>query len=74
MKQRFSIAPWSLLLSLYFIPTQSSFAQETDGDDLSEVDSGDQSESEAQSDSEEGSGGSESSVEIPFLSVQFCLL
>ena len=64
MKQPFSIAPWSLLLSLYFIPTQSSFAQETDGDDLSEVDSGDQSESEVQSDSEEGSGGSESSVEM----------
>ena len=30
MKQPFSIAPWSLILSLYFIPAQDSFAQESD--------------------------------------------
>ena len=28
LKQPFPIAPWSLILSLYFVPTQYTFAQE----------------------------------------------
>ena len=39
MKQPFSIAPWSLILSLYFVPAQDSYAQESDEVETGELDS-----------------------------------
>ena len=41
MKQPFSIAPWSLILSLYFVPAQDSYAQESDEVEDGESDSTD---------------------------------